>query len=160
MNEIELEYAGFWVRTGAFVIDSILLGLIMAPLLLYIYGWQYFFAKSPIAGPADFLITWIFPAVATVLFWINKQATPGKMAFSARIVDAISGEAASTGQMIGRYFAYLISFIPLGLGFFWIAIDRRKQGWHDKLAGTVVVRKKPAPVKFVKATGQEQYEVG
>ncbi len=47
----------------------------------------------------------------------------------------------SNGQAIGRYLAYYVSSIPLGLGLLWVAFDRRKQGWHDKLAGTFVIRK-------------------
>lgn len=104
-----------------------------------------------IAGPADFLITWVLPAVAIIVFWITKQATPGKMAISAKIVDASSGMAPSTGQCIGRYLAYFISMFPLCLGILWVAFDRKKLGWHDKLAGTVVVRQKrrgPEPVRF------------
>jgi uncharacterized RDD family membrane protein YckC len=57
----------------------------------------------------------------------------------ARIVDANTYGPPSTGKLVGRYFAYLASIIPLFLGFLWIAFDKRKQGWHDKLAGTVVV---------------------
>jgi len=73
------------------------------------------------------------------------------MAISAKIVDAQTGEKASTGQLVGRYFGYYISGIPLGLGIIWVAFDKRKQGWHDKLAGTVVVRMRktgPKPVIF------------
>jgi uncharacterized RDD family membrane protein YckC len=106
---------------------------------------------SFIQGPMDFLISWIFPAVAVILFWVAKQATPGKMAISAKIVDAQTGNAANQTQLIGRYLAYYLSAIPLGLGFIWVAFDERKQGWHDKLSGTVVVRKKnrgPKPVSF------------
>ena len=69
----------------------------------------------------------------------------------ARLVDAKTGEPPSTSQCIGRYFAYFVSTIPLFLGLIWVAFDSRKQGWHDKLAGTVVVRKKnrePMPVSF------------
>ncbi len=62
------------------------------------------------------------------------------MLVSAKIVDAKTGQPASTGQLIGRYFAYIVSTLPLMLGFIWIAFDPRKQGWHDKLAGTIVVR--------------------
>ena len=47
--------------------------------------------------------------------------------------------APSTARLVGRLFAYLISALPLFLGFAWIAIDRRRQGWHDKIAGTLVV---------------------
>jgi len=42
--------------------------------------------------------------------------------------------------MIGRYFGYYVSGLILALGFIWIAFDKRKQGWHDKLAGTLVIR--------------------
>ncbi len=42
--------------------------------------------------------------------------------------------------MIGRYFGYYVSILPLMLGIIWVGIDKRKQGWHDKLAGTVVIR--------------------
>lgn len=138
-----MKYAGFWIRTGAAIIDTILIVLITFPLLIAIYGWAYFGSTqtSLIAGPADFLISWVLPAVAVIAFWIVKQATPGKMAVSTRIVDAASGEAASAGQLVGRYLAYYISLLPLGLGILWVAFDKKKQGWHDKLAGTVVVRR-------------------
>lgn len=151
MQRDELEYVGFWPRVGASVIDTILLGVIIWPILTAFYGESYWMSDSFIQGPMDFLISWIFPAVAVILFWVAKQATPGKMAISAKIVDAQTGNAASPTQLIGRYLAYYLSTIPLGLGFIWVAFDERKQGWHDKLAGTVVVRKKsrgPKPVSF------------
>lgn len=94
----------------------------------------------------------MFPALAVIAFWVYRQATPGKMAISARIVDAETGEAASTGQLVGRYLGYFLAGIPLGLGILWVAFDKRKQGWHDKLAGTVVIRQtRPEPVRFNRA---------
>ena len=81
------------------------------------------------------------PAVVVMVFWAFRQATPGKMLLSLRIVDAATGGALSVGQCVGRYFAYVVSTLPLGLGFVWVAFDKRKQGWHDKLAGTVVVKR-------------------
>jgi uncharacterized RDD family membrane protein YckC len=99
----------------------------------------------------DFLLSWVFPAVAVILFWVKKQATPGKMAISAKIVDARTGNIPSVGQFIGRYLSYSLAVLPLCLGIIWVAFDSRKQGWHDKLAGTVVVRQKnrqPQPVSF------------
>ena len=152
MQDQGLEYAGFWVRTWASIIDTILMMLITFPLLISIYGWTYFDeGKDLIAGPADFLISWILPAIVVIIFWMYKQATPGKMAVSAKIVDATTGQPASTAQLVGRYFAYFVSIIPLFLGIFWVAFDKRKQGWHDKLAGTVVIKKVntgPEPVRF------------
>ena len=142
MQEQELEYAGFWVRIGAAMIDTILLMLITFPLLISHYGWEYLDPEQSgfIAGPLDVLISWVLPAIAIIVFWISKQATPGKMAVSAKIVDATSGNAPSPAQFIGRYVAYFVAVLPLGLGILWVAFDKRKQGWHDKLAGTVVVR--------------------
>ena len=63
------------------------------------------------------------------------------MAISARVVDAKTGGRLTVGQSIGRYLGYFVSTIPFGLGLLWVAFDPKKQGWHDKLAGTVVVRK-------------------
>jgi uncharacterized RDD family membrane protein YckC len=136
----ETVYTGFWLRVWAAIIDSVLFMVIIIPLLVSYYGWEYFLSAGLIQGPLDFFLSYVLPALATILFWIYRSATPGKMAIGARIVDAQTGGQPSTGQLIGRYFAYLVSLIPLGLGIFWIGFDSRKQGWHDKLAGTVVVR--------------------
>jgi len=89
-----------------------------------------------------------------VVFWINRQATPGKIAIDARIVDADTGGKPSTKQLLIRYVGYYVSTLPLFLGFFWVGFDPRKQGWHDKMANTVVVRDKhrgPEPVRFPRA---------
>lgn len=147
----DLEYAGFWSRTGATLIDTFLVMLMTFPILIGIYGTEYLDSEKIYAGAWDVLITWVIPAVVTVLFWVYRAATPGKMAVKAKILDANTGKQASTGQLVGRYLAYFLSMLPLCLGFFWIAFDQRKQGWHDKLAGTVVVKSKytgPEPVKF------------
>jgi uncharacterized RDD family membrane protein YckC len=139
MNE-EFEYVGFWARVGAAMIDTVLVAVICLPLLTLIYGEQYWTSNALLQGPADFLINWVLPAVAIVLFWIYRQATPGKMAIKARIVDARTGAKPKTSQLVVRYLGYYVSTIPLGLGLIWVAFDPRKQGWHDKIAGTVVVR--------------------
>ena len=150
MEEKELEYVGFWTRLGATFIDSILIAVIILPMLIAFYGTAYLDSEALVEGPVDFILSYIFPTAATIIFWFFKQATPGKMAFSARIVDEKTGKTPSTGQYIGRYLAYILSTIPLFLGFIWIAFDSKKQGWHDKLAGTVVVRpkKRETEVKF------------
>ncbi|MBS1207662.1 MAG: Conserved rane protein [Proteobacteria bacterium] len=138
----EFEYVGFWARVGASLVDSVLLLVIIVPILVGIYGWAYFDAEALIQGPADFLLSWIFPAVLIILFWLKRQATPGKDAVSAMIVDAKTGEPPTTTQLVIRYLGYYVSTIPLGLGLIWVAFDARKQGWHDKMAGTVVIRRK------------------
>ena len=140
-----MEYAGFWVRLWALIIDGFLIGLIATPISSIMLGGAYIASADLLR---DFLISALLPAAYIIMFWVFKAATPGKMAISAKIVDANTGEAPSTARYIARYVGYLISILPLGLGFIWIAFDRRKQGWHDKLAGTVVVRKKPEVMIF------------
>ncbi len=139
-NNRDLEYVGFWSRTGASIIDSIISLAVIYPILFAIYGKEYFTKTDFILGAGDFLLSYVFPAVAVLLFWFYKSATPGKMAIRAHIVDAKTGGKPSLGQLVGRYFSYYLSALPLGLGFFWVGWDAKKQGWHDKLAGTVVVR--------------------
>lgn len=151
MQHDDLEYVGFWPRVGASLTDTVLLMIILLPLVHIIYGPSYWVSESFIKGPADVLVSYVLPAIVVILFWIARQATPGKMAIGAKIVDASTGRAASTGQLIGRYLGYYVSMLPLFLGLLWVAFDDRKQGWHDKLAGTVVVRSRnraPRPVEF------------
>ncbi|MDR2638719.1 MAG: RDD family protein, partial [Helicobacteraceae bacterium] len=90
---------------------------------------------------ASNIISIIVSLIYTLGFWINAQATPGKMAFGAKIVDAKTLGEPSVGQYIGRYLAYILSAIPLGLGFIWVAFDEKKRGWHDMLAGTLVIKR-------------------
>lgn len=152
-NETELQYVGFWARLGATLIDTVLIMVITYPLLAALYGPGYFFSSSRhfVAGFFDFLISWVLPAAAAIAFWIYRGATPGKMAISARVVDAATGGPLSIGQSLIRYVGYFVSTIPFCLGFLWIAFDSKKQGWHDKLAGSVVVRPQNRgvePVRF------------
>ena len=55
------------------------------------------------------------------------------------MVDAASGARPSLGRLALRFLGYFVSAFPLYLGFLWAALDRRKQGWHDKIARTVVI---------------------
>ncbi|MDB6134324.1 MAG: hypothetical protein JWM59_2567 [Verrucomicrobiales bacterium] len=147
------EYAGFWLRVAASVIDGALTFLMTAPALIFFYGTAYFTGDNTdfAMGPADFVISYVFPAVATIIFWLVSQATPGKMAVSASVVDAKTGKTISAGQAVRRYLGYFLSLLPFGLGFLWAAFDRRHQAWHDKLAGTVVItskRRRTLSVRF------------
>ena len=145
----EQEYAGFWIRTGAAIIDSILILIIALPLLTAIYGPDYWVSEFFVQGFWDVLFNYILPAIAVIIFWVYKSATPGKMATKLTIVDSKTGGTPTTGQFIGRYLGYYVSMFPLFLGIIWVGIDKRKQGWHDKLAGTVVIRSnKSEPVRF------------
>jgi uncharacterized RDD family membrane protein YckC len=147
-------YSGIWIRTGASIIDSILILLITEPLIYAIYGGSYFDSEEMILGVPDSLISYVFPFVATILFWIYKSATPGKMVVKLKVVDAKTGNSPSVQQSIIRYIGYIISALPLFLGFIWVAWDSKKQGWHDKMAGTVVIRPQNKGVEAVNFSGE------
>lgn len=109
-------YVGFWARAGASLLDTLLWLLVVTPLLWWIYGSELFDTEAFRAGGWDVVISWLMPAIATILFWVYRSATPGKMAIGARVVDARTGARPSTLQLIGRYLGYYVSATPLGLG--------------------------------------------
>ena len=134
----EVEYVGFWPRVGAALIDTLALMFLVTPLAVWYFGIGWANAE----GATAFVINWILPGVAIVLFWHYKSATPGKMVISAVIVDATTFAKPSLAQLVGRYVGYYVSAISLMIGIIWVAFDKRKQGWHDKMANTVVIRKR------------------
>ena len=138
----DLKYVGFWKRTVAGLVDTFLIILVIFPILIWVYGIEYLNNEHMEKGSFDFIINYVFPTIAVILLWKYYQATPGKMIFKATIVDAKTGGKPSLRQLIIRYLGYIISTIPLGLGIFWVAFDKKKQGFHDKLANTVVVQLK------------------
>lgn len=135
-----VQYAGFWIRVVASLIDTVLMGIVLFPILGYFYGFDSLLTGDSSGGIA-FVVNWILPMVIVLLFWIYRAATPGKMALGLRIVDGRHGGKCTTGQLLLRYLGYYLASIPLLLGIIWVGFDGRKQGWHDKIANTVVVKK-------------------
>jgi uncharacterized RDD family membrane protein YckC len=150
-----VEYVGFWIRVLAALIDTALLSLALWPLGHLLFRQLHLRApdwdpNGPAIldlsqlqlqfSPGGWLLQITLPAVIIILFWMARQATPGKMLFGARIVDASSGLPLRFGQACMRYLGYYISTLFMCMGFIWVGFDPRKQGWHDKLAHSVVVR--------------------
>jgi uncharacterized RDD family membrane protein YckC len=170
-------YGGFWVRVGAFLIDSLVLLPLLVLLLRWAYGPHYFSdnpsvqqlqamwaawrtgslldpatlltlssaAATADTGLADTLIGYGAPAVFAVSFWLLRRGTPGKLWLGLEVVDASTLGRLGVGQSVGRYLGYFVSLIPFGLGLLWVGLDPKKQGWHDKLAGTLVIHKAKSP---------------
>jgi uncharacterized RDD family membrane protein YckC len=115
--ESDLPRAGFWVRMVALFIDAILVGV------------------------ATQMHSLFLPALATygAILWKLRGATVGDIIFGLKVVR-VDGRQMDWVSAVVRALACFFSLIVIGLGFFWIAFDREKQGWHDKIAGTVVVR--------------------
>ena len=140
--DFQVEYAGFWVRLLATLVDTMLLTVFVTLPLTLVYGPQdYFLSEQIFLGFWNVVLGYIVPVFVTIWFWIRFLGTPGKILLKLQVVDATSMGAITGWQAIGRYVGYVISIVVLLLGFFWIAFDERKQGWHDKLAGTLVIKK-------------------
>tara|TARA_B100000795_G_scaffold58989_1_gene39268 strand:+ start:208 stop:654 length:447 start_codon:yes stop_codon:yes gene_type:complete len=136
----DVKYAGFWIRLGAVLIDLMVMGVVLYIPSTVIYGSEYWVGDQFFYGFWDLMFSYVLPLVGTIWFWLRFSGTPGKMVLKLKIVDAGTGNKLTFGQAIGRYFAYILSAIPFFLGYIWVGFDKRKQSWHDKLAGTVVIR--------------------
>jgi uncharacterized RDD family membrane protein YckC len=134
--------AGFWIRVAATMIDSVLILAVITPFILLLGEPMHNISDSTLPTAENLILNYFIPALAIIAFWMYKSSTPGKMIFHLKIVDAKTRKKPTTKQLIGRYFAYYISILPFMLGFVWVAIDSKKQGWHDKMAGTLVVKAK------------------
>ena len=146
---IALEFAGFWRRFGAYIIDAVVLGAIFAvlePLLCPNFGRFFNFTTSFDSNywmtqfrALGNVISTVLSGVYFVVFWVWRGQSLGMMVAGIKVVRT-DGTQLETGHAVVRYLGYIISILPLFLGFIWIAFDAHKQGWHDKLAETYVVK--------------------
>jgi uncharacterized RDD family membrane protein YckC len=137
-KEFALEYAGFWVRLGAGVIDLATLGFTVVII-------AYFFP-----APVIWVTSGLVISVAYWLgFWIWRGQTPGKMALGIKVIRTDSSPVKWQCALC-RFLGYIVSVVTLFIGFIWVAFDGRKQGIHDKIADTYVVK---LPVRQVAFTG-------
>jgi uncharacterized RDD family membrane protein YckC len=80
--------------------------------------------------------------VAAVPYFVAgwmRGATPGMRLLGVRVIAA-DGGGVDFGRAVTRYLGMMLAALPFGLGFAWAVLDRRRQGWHDRIAGTLVVR--------------------
>jgi len=147
------KFAGFWRRLVAYIVDNIIINIvffILAGIILtaFIFGslsgnsrnWM-----ADLANPARitsiFLPAMVFYIAISIAYFTYfhgiKGRTPGKMLLGLKVLST-DGTPIGFGIAFLRSVGYLVSSI-LYIGFIWTAFDRRKQGWHDKIAGTVVV---------------------
>jgi uncharacterized RDD family membrane protein YckC len=146
MLQPEVNYAGFWIRTGACLIDTFILFVITLPLLwMYYQGdWDLMLGTGLSINESvlwfDLLANYGLPFLYTMIVWMIWSSSPGKILLGLKIADAETGEKLKFGQAILRYAGYFPAILVFGIGLFWVAFDKRKQGWHDKMANTIVIR--------------------
>ena len=134
-------YGGFWIRLVAYVIDTVILfAVIVAGAVVYMLLAGGGSRGSDLAAGLVMLLWYLLLPLYVVVWPPRFGATMGKLAVGYHIVDE-NGRHIGYGKAIARVLGQILSTLPLGLGYLWIGIDARKQGWHDKIAGTFVVRK-------------------
>ena len=136
-TDAQLNYAGFWKRFSAAVIDW---------LIFNIPAFMLGFTNPALVEDADAEI-W-FNIVGVLMMWIyfaafessSKQATLGKMALGIKVTD-LNGRRIGFGKATGRCLGRVLSMTILFIGCIMIAFTEKKQGLHDKMAGCLVVNK-------------------
>lgn len=155
-----LRYAGFWIRFLAYVVDTIIVDIpvgavayaLIAPTIPAItctnvdngFGTTVQCAGLNKLTSSFWLITLaslVIGGVYFVVMWSRFGQTLGQKLCGLRVVDAATGQRITPGRAVGRYIGFLISGWVLWIGLIWAAGDSQKQGWHDKMASTFVVRR-------------------
>jgi uncharacterized RDD family membrane protein YckC len=158
-----MEYAGFWRRFMAYMVDFFVVTVPLAVVLFIIPGDVFSecgtyvektFDQDGVAQEASSyrcLTTWVGDLVMIIVVWLYaalmessaRQATLGEMMIGVVVTDT-EGNRLSFGRASARYFAKFVSAITLMIGFIMAAFTKRKQALHDIMAGTLVIRKSKA----------------
>lgn len=143
------KFAGFWIRFLAFLIDSIIYSIyniIIVLIIASIVGVaSQSYHNSGLLSEAIALYLYLLPLQFVPFFYalimqVQVGGTLGKKLVNIEIRRADNYyERIGYGASFGRLFGYILSGIPLYLGYIWAGFDPKKQAWHDKLAGTVVL---------------------
>jgi uncharacterized RDD family membrane protein YckC len=148
----QARYGGFWIRLVAVIIDGIIVSIptfILGLIVGVIYGAATAVSgnnnnqtANTAFGGVQALIELIGIVIGIgyfVYFW-GRGSTLGMRLFHLRVADATTGLPIGYGRAGLRYVGYILSVIVCYIGLIWAAFDSRKQGWHDKIAGTVVLQ--------------------
>jgi uncharacterized RDD family membrane protein YckC len=141
LSGVDFPYAGLWRRFGALLIDVFLAAMLLTCAVL---AWSVWSGGMPAWGSRTLNSTIAAGLLIALLLMVfldaRLQGTPGLQLLDCRLVDANTGQAIGLGRSAKRTAYLLLSALPLLLGLLWIGWDKHKQGLHDKLAGTLVIR--------------------
>jgi uncharacterized RDD family membrane protein YckC len=156
--------AGFWRRLAAFAIDAMLMTVGVALVFVVVsifYGIALLSSPGPDQSVGVTLAMMVIVLVLLWLYWAGLESSPWQGTIGKRALDLVVtdlyGRRISFGRATGRYFAKLLSNLTLGVGYILAGVGTRKQGLHDMVAGTLVVRRRylsPAKARPPKAQGQ------
>ena len=137
-----MNYAGFWKRLVAHLIDFVLLNGVELGLEYGISGLLGL--SSMVQQVLGFVLSLVLIYFYYCWYPVKKGTTIGKKLFSIYVVDAKTGEIFSSKQAVIRTLGYLPSYAMIGCGFLMAAFHPEKRTFHDLLAGTVCIIKPKA----------------
>lgn len=137
--------AGFWIRLGAFWMDELVILLVAMFFGSLAYSTAMGQQLFPNFEKINLFIILLF-ILYHGLFLGKFRTTPGKKFFGLAVIPSHDSERFGYSEAFLRTFGYFISELALGIGFLWIAFDKHKQGWHDKIARTRVIQKAKVPL--------------
>lgn len=146
MSMFGVKPAGFMLRLAAVIVDCIVFFLFITVPVALVFGTVSMSGGSQPMW-ANVVFGYMLPFIVTLWFWQRYLGTPGKMMLGIQVVDARTGRKPTVAKSVVRYFAYIVSILPLFLGFIWIAFDKNKRGFHDYLSGTAVIKRVPEYIK-------------
>lgn len=126
-KEAGIEFAGFWVRLGAFIIDIIVLGF--AWVILHIF----------VPPQAIWVLSGLLVTVYFVGFWWWRGQTLGKILLGIKVIRS-DNSPLTLGYALLRYGGCIVCFLTLFVGFIWLVFDSHRQGLQDKIADTYVIK--------------------
>ena len=144
-NDMEFPFAGFWIRLGAFWMDVLIVVLIAMFFGSLAYSTAIGRQLFPNWEKINLFMILLFIFYHSI-FLGRFRTTPGKRFFGLSVIPVKPSSRFGFAEAALRTLSYFISEIFLGIGFFWIAFDRHKQGWHDKIAKTSVIRNLNVPL--------------
>ncbi len=130
-------FADHGERLIAYIIDIVVTFAII--IVLAIVG-GLLAATVPILSVIPFLAIVVIPLVYFPYYWAKSGQTPGMKQQGIKVVRVRDGGPVTMGTAILRLIGYWVSGLVFYIGYIWIFIDKRRRGWHDLIAGTVVVK--------------------
>ncbi len=133
-------YGGFWIRVVAYIIDGVIIGVV-AGIIDAILHINLTDPQNPSYGAGSGAgVNLVLSFAYFVGMWTYQGATLGQRIFKLKVVDANTGQPIAFGKAAVRWIGLLVSFLVCFVGVIWVAFDARKQGWMDKIAGTLVIQ--------------------
>ncbi len=140
-----VRFGSYGGRLAAYIVDAIAIGVltaVAAVLLTFVFVVFVANGSDALAGLSILLLLVAVFGISVgyfPYFWATRGQTPGMRLFGLRVVRDRDGGPVTAGQAVLRFIGFIINSAAIYIGWIWIFVDARRRGWHDLIAGTVVI---------------------